>query len=132
MPNCDRNRRITLAMKNQGRHPDRRQHVADVALVIGCLQRENRSRTRRGAFEPAKPLDQGFILDHARRIDTDQAKTVARFEPAASSTARTSPIRSSRVCSVTRSESPWPRLSKTITRAKEVSLCRMYWFAGSS
>src|SRR6266404_5431497 len=53
---------------------------------------------------------------------SDQPKIVARGDPAASITARTSPTRSSTVCSPTRSESPWPRLSKTMTRAKDVSL----------
>jgi hypothetical protein len=36
------------------------------------------------------------------------------------------------VCSATRSESPWPRLSKTIRRAKDVSLFSRYWLTGNS
>src|SRR6059058_6446285 len=63
---------------------------------------------------------------------SDQPYMAARSEPAASITARTSPIRSSIVCSATRSESPCPRLSKTITLAKAVSLFRRCSWLGTS
>src|SRR6266850_615785 len=63
---------------------------------------------------------------------SDQPYMAARSEPAASITARTSPIRSSIVCSATRSESPCPRLSKTITLAKALSLFRRCSWLGTS
>src|SRR5882762_3892377 len=63
---------------------------------------------------------------------SDQQYMAARSEPAASITARTSPIRSSIVCSAMRSESPCPRLSKTITLAKAVSLFRRCSWLGTS
>src|SRR6185503_17067274 len=59
----------------------------------------------------------GYAAENVSDIEppSDQPKIAARDEPAASITARTSPMRSSSVCSPTRSESPWPRLSKTMT-----------------
>src|SRR5271170_7148670 len=59
-------------MEDQGRHPDRRQQMAGIILVVGSKQRLDSSRTRRGALEPAKPLDEGFVFPHARRIYADQ------------------------------------------------------------
>jgi len=68
------------------------------------------------------------VAENISDIDppSDQPKIVAPAEPAASITARTSPMRSSRVCSPTRSESPWPRLSNTMTRAKDVNRFNRY------
>ena len=61
--------------------------------------------------------------------------SAARSEPTASSTARTSSMRSSRVGSSsfdTRSESPVPRLSKRISRENEARRSRKCAIAGSS
>src|SRR5271168_4071246 len=71
-PACDRDRRIILAMENQSRHLDRRQEVAGIIFVVSSKQCEDTPRTRCGALEPAKPLDEGFVLAHARRIDGDE------------------------------------------------------------
>src|SRR5580698_6614743 len=71
-PDCDRNQRITLAMENQRRHPDQGQHVTDIAFVAGSKQRLDSSWTRRRALQPAKPFDEGVVVSHTRRIDTDQ------------------------------------------------------------
>src|SRR5277367_15838 len=59
-------------MEDQGRHPDRGQHMTDIAFIVCSHQSENCPRARRGALEPAKPLDEGFVSTQARRIDVDQ------------------------------------------------------------
>ena len=57
----------------------------------------------------------------------------ARSDPAASMTARTSSMRSSRVgASVTGSDSPVPRLSKTIRRENELSRSKKRANGGAS
>jgi len=56
---------------------------------------------------------------------SEKPARVARFDPAASITTRMSSIRSSSEgAPVIRSDRPWPRLSKVMTRAKLESLRR--------
>jgi hypothetical protein len=77
----DWDERIALAMQDQCRHPDRRQKMADVDLVVRPHQGEDRTRARHGALESAKPLDEGFVFDAARRIEADKdAFTPVGFE----------------------------------------------------
>src|SRR5271155_1695167 len=59
-------------MEDQGRHPDRGQQMAGFILVVGSKQRLDTPGTRCGALEPAKRLDEGFIIAHARRIDWNE------------------------------------------------------------
>jgi hypothetical protein len=64
---------------------------------------------------------------------SEYPKSAARSEPTVSMTARTSSMRVSRFgMSVTRSESPVPRLSKRISRVNEASRARNRAQAGSS
>src|SRR5579871_4128250 len=52
----DRNERIAFAMKDQRRHPDRRQQMADVDFVISPQQGDDRTWTRYSSFESAEPF----------------------------------------------------------------------------
>src|SRR5439155_17908168 len=68
----DRDQRITFAMEDQGRCLDRRQKVADIDFVVGPRQGEDGPRTRCGSLEMRKPLNEGLVIDPARRIKEDQ------------------------------------------------------------
>ncbi len=46
--------------------------MTDIAFIVCLHQSENCPRTRRGALQPAKPLNEGFVPLQARRIDADQ------------------------------------------------------------
>jgi hypothetical protein len=65
---------------------------------------------------------------------SEMPSSAARREPAASITARTSSMRCSsvgRLFSSTRSESPVPRLSNTMSREKRARRCRKFAKEGS-
>ena len=46
--------------------------MAGIILVVGSKQLLDTPGTRCGALEPAKRLDEGFIIAHARRIDGNE------------------------------------------------------------
>lgn len=79
------------------------------------------------AYEPYNTSDDtrsGYVAAKSNAIGppSDEPNSAARSEPAASITARTSSIRSSRVAaSVTRSDKPVPRLSNKINRENDAS-----------
>ena len=49
----DRDGLVADAMENQGRQMNRRQDMADVDLIVGPQQRQDRSRTPRGTLKVA-------------------------------------------------------------------------------
>ncbi len=68
----DRHERIAHAMQDQGRHPDRRQNIGDVDLIVGPQQGNDSGRTRHGALESPEPLDERLILDAARGVQANE------------------------------------------------------------
>src|SRR5258706_3283312 len=46
--------------------------MADVNLVIGPHQREDRPGTRCGSFDPRKPLENGLVIAPTRGVEKEQ------------------------------------------------------------
>ena len=69
-------------MEDQCRCLDRRQHVANIDLVVGPHQGQNGSRTRRGPLQSAEPLNERRVILAARRVDRDEhALTPVGLQP---------------------------------------------------
>src|SRR5215472_12384979 len=68
----DRNRPVADAVKNQCRCTDRGQNVADIDLIVGAQEGQDRSWARGRAFKFPEPSQEHLILCPTRRIERHQ------------------------------------------------------------
>jgi hypothetical protein len=78
--------RIAHAMEQQCRDTDRGKDVPNINFVVHCDERQHRGGTRAHSEQPAPPLRESFVPDHARR-----ARRGRRFRPIRVASARSMP-----------------------------------------